>query len=144
MNEHFDVVIVGGGHAGAQAAIALRQAKFEGSIVIISDEPELPYGRPPLSKEYLLGEKSFERILIRPAAYWSEHMVEMKLSSKVSTVDPSFHAVTLRDGSQITYGRLIWAAGGTPRKLACPGETEFLGCLSQEWQDNCARLRECD
>jgi 3-phenylpropionate/trans-cinnamate dioxygenase ferredoxin reductase subunit len=48
-------------------------------------------------------------------------MVEMKLSSKVSTIDPSFHAVTLRDGSQITYGRLIWAAGGTPRKLACPG-----------------------
>ncbi len=67
---HYDVLIVGAGHGGAQAAIALRQNKFAGSIAMIGDEPELPYERPPLSKEYLAGDKAFERILIRPAAFW--------------------------------------------------------------------------
>ncbi|MGJ3625910.1 FAD-dependent oxidoreductase [Sphingomonas sp. MMS24-JH45] len=61
----YDVLIVGGGHAGAQAAIALRQQKFAGSIAIVSSEPELPYERPPLSKEYLSGDKPFERILLQ-------------------------------------------------------------------------------
>jgi 3-phenylpropionate/trans-cinnamate dioxygenase ferredoxin reductase component len=60
-----DVLIVGAGHAGAQTAIGLRNAKFAGSIALISDEPELPYERPPLSKDYLAGEKPFERLLIR-------------------------------------------------------------------------------
>ena len=63
-----DVVIVGAGHGGAQAAIALRQNGFAGSIRVIGREPELPYERPPLSKEYLARDKSFERITIRPAA----------------------------------------------------------------------------
>ena len=62
----YDVLIVGGGHGGAQAAIALRQAKFEGSIAIVGDEAEHPYERPPLSKDYFAGDKAFERILIRP------------------------------------------------------------------------------
>ena len=66
--QHYDVLIVGAGHGGAQAAIALRQQKFEGSIAIVGDEPELPYERPPLSKDYLAGAKEFERLLIRPAA----------------------------------------------------------------------------
>ena len=64
---HFDVLIVGAGHAGAQAAIVLRQLKFEGSVGMIGDEPEPPYERPPLSKEYMAGEKTFDRIMIRPA-----------------------------------------------------------------------------
>ena len=62
----FDVLIVGAGHGGAQAAISLRQLGFSGSIGIVGNEPELPYERPPLSKEYFAGEKSFERIRIRP------------------------------------------------------------------------------
>lgn len=66
---HADVVIVGAGHGGAQAALALRKNKFPGSILMIGEEPELPYERPPLSKDYLAGEKSFERILIRPASF---------------------------------------------------------------------------
>ena len=65
----YDVLIVGGGHGGAQAAIALRQAKFEGSIAIVSAEKEYPYERPPLSKDYLAGEKTFERIMIRPEKF---------------------------------------------------------------------------
>jgi 3-phenylpropionate/trans-cinnamate dioxygenase ferredoxin reductase component len=117
----YDVVIVGAGHGGAQAAIALRQAKFEGSIAVIGDEPELPYERPPLSKEYFSGEKAFERIMIRPAAFWEERKVEMLLGRRVASVDPEGHSVTTEDGATIGYGHLIWAAGGSPRRLGCGG-----------------------
>lgn len=117
----YDVVIVGAGHGGAQAAIALRQNKFEGSIAVIGDEPELPYERPPLSKEYFSGEKTFERILIRPAAFWEEREVAMLLNCRVTSVDPEAHSVTTADGETIGYGQLIWATGGSPRRISCAG-----------------------
>jgi 3-phenylpropionate/trans-cinnamate dioxygenase ferredoxin reductase subunit len=117
----FDVLIVGAGHGGAQAAIALRQRKFAGSIAIVGDEPELPYERPPLSKDYLAGEKAFDRMLIRPAAFWDERDVTMLLGRAVTAVDAAAHRVTLGDGASLEYGVLIWATGGRPRALACPG-----------------------
>lgn len=117
----YDIVIVGAGHGGAQAAIALRQNKFEGSIAMIGDEPELPYERPPLSKEYFSGEKAFERIMIRPAAFWAEREVAMLLGRRVVAVDPQAHSVTTAGGETIGYGQLIWATGGNPRKLPCAG-----------------------
>ena len=117
----FDVVIVGAGHGGAQVAVALRTQKFEGSIAIIGDEPELPYERPPLSKEYFAGEKEFERIQIRPAKYWDEREVTMLLSKRVVSVDPAAHSVTTDGGETITYGKLVWATGGSPRMLPIPG-----------------------
>ena len=116
----YDVVIVGAGHGGAQAAIALRQAKFDGSIAVIGAEPELPYERPPLSKEYLAGDKSFDRILIRPEAFWQERAVEMLLGHEVTSVDPAAHQVTA-NGESIGYRHLIWATGGSPRRLICAG-----------------------
>ncbi|MCC2980918.1 NAD(P)/FAD-dependent oxidoreductase [Sphingomonas sp. IC4-52] len=117
----YDVVIVGAGHGGAQAAIALRQAKFDGTIAVIGAEPELPYERPPLSKEYLAGDKTFDRILIRPAAFWQERGVEMLLGREVTAVDPAAHTVTTADGRAIGYRHLVWATGGSPRRLACAG-----------------------
>jgi 3-phenylpropionate/trans-cinnamate dioxygenase ferredoxin reductase component len=117
---HYDVLIVGAGHGGAQAAIALRQNKFEGSIALLGDEPELPYERPPLSKEYLSGEKAFERLLIRGAAFWEERRVTMLPSRTVTAVDPVAHKVTA-NGETIGYGQLIWATGGKPRRLSCDG-----------------------
>ena len=117
----YDVLIVGAGHGGAQAAIALRQRKFEGSIAMIGEEPELPYERPPLSKDYLAGEKTFERILIRPAAFWEERGVAMLMAKRVVEVDPAAHTVTAEDGETISYGHLIWATGGHPRRLTCTG-----------------------
>jgi 3-phenylpropionate/trans-cinnamate dioxygenase ferredoxin reductase component len=119
--QHFDVLIVGGGHAGAQAAIALRQKDFAGSIAIVGEEAELPYERPPLSKDYLASEKPFERMLLRPATFWEERDVAMLLGRRVTTVDPTGHKVTCADGGSITYGQLIWAAGGHPRRLSCLG-----------------------
>ena len=117
----YDVLIVGAGHGGAQAALALRQQKFAGTIALLGDEPDPPYERPPLSKEYLSGEKTFERILIRPAAFWGERDVELLLGRRVVSVDAQAHMVTLEDGATIGYGTLIWATGGSPRRLSCPG-----------------------
>jgi 3-phenylpropionate/trans-cinnamate dioxygenase ferredoxin reductase subunit len=119
--EQYDVLIVGAGHGGAQAAIALRQGKFEGTIAVIGDEPELPYERPPLSKEYLAGDKSFDRILIRQPAFWKERQVMMLPGRRVVAVDPVAHRVTAADGAGIGYGKLIWATGGHARRLSCDG-----------------------
>ncbi len=117
----YDVVIVGAGHGGAQAAIALRQRKFAGSIAILGEEPEPPYERPPLSKEYLAGERAFDRLMIRPRAFWAERQVTMLPGTKVVGVDAAGHAVWTEDGARIGYGKLIWAAGGHARCLACAG-----------------------
>jgi 3-phenylpropionate/trans-cinnamate dioxygenase ferredoxin reductase component len=117
----YDVLIVGGGHGGAQAAIALRQAKFEGSIGIINAEPEYPYERPPLSKDYFAGDKAFERIMIRPAAFWDERNVDMLLGKRIDSVDAAAYSVTTSDGEVISYGKMIWATGGSPRWLQCDG-----------------------
>ena len=121
MRTTFDVVIVGGGHGGAQAAIALRAAGFDGSIAIIGREPELPYERPPLSKEYLAQEKPFERLHLRPAEYWREKRIELLLGKTVISVDPQAHMIGCLGEEAIRYGKLIWAAGGDPRALPLPG-----------------------
>jgi len=121
VDQAFDTLIVGGGHGGAQAAIALRQKGFEGTIGLVSDEPELPYERPPLSKEYLSGDKAFSRLLIRPESFWIERKVSMLLGRRVTAVDPEAHRVTLMDGATIGYRHLIWATGGAPRRLSCDG-----------------------
>jgi 3-phenylpropionate/trans-cinnamate dioxygenase ferredoxin reductase subunit len=118
----FDVVIVGAGHGGAQAAIALRQAGFEGSIALLGDEPELPYERPPLSKDYLSGEKTFERLLIRPAAFWPERRIDLLPGRRAVAVEPAAHRLRCADGTSLAYRQLVWAAGGVPRRLACPGD----------------------
>jgi 3-phenylpropionate/trans-cinnamate dioxygenase ferredoxin reductase subunit len=117
----YDVLIIGGGHGGAQAAIALRQQGFAGSLAIIGAEPHPPYERPPLSKDYLAGEKLFERLLIRPLAFWEERRVDLLLGEAVTAVDPVAKNVTLTDGRALGYGTLIWAAGGKAKRLSCTG-----------------------
>lgn len=116
-----DVVIVGAGHGGAQAAIALRQNGFTGTVAMIGREPEPPYERPPLSKEYFAREKTFDRLYIRPPAFWEEKDVALTLNVEVTAVDPQARALTLSNGETLTYGSLIWATGGDPRKLPVPG-----------------------
>lgn len=116
-----DVLIVGAGHAGVQAAVALRQKGFEGSVTLLGAELHPPYERPPLSKEYLSGEKDFERMLLRPQSFWEAKGVELKLGVRVVGVEPLAQRVMTADGDWWGYGSLIWAAGGSARRLSCPG-----------------------
>ncbi len=116
-----DIVIVGTGHGGAQAAIALRQHGFAGSILMVGRDSMPPYERPPLSKDYLAGEKPFERLLIRPPQFWAERGIELLLDTNVRALDPAAKALTLSGGDTLSYETLVWAAGGDPRRLSCPG-----------------------
>lgn len=118
---HWDIVIVGTGHAGAQAAISLRQLGFTGSILMLGRDVEPPYERPPLSKDYLAREKSFERLHIRPPQFWAEKAIELRLECTVTAVDASTHLLALAGGDALGYGTLIWATGGDPRTLTCEG-----------------------
>jgi len=116
-----DIVIVGTGHGGAQAAIALRQQGHEGSIMMIGREANPPYERPPLSKEYLAGDKAFERIMIRPEKFWVDKNIELRLGNGVTAIDWMRHEVNLSDGSSVGYRHLIWSGGADPRRLGIPG-----------------------
>jgi 3-phenylpropionate/trans-cinnamate dioxygenase ferredoxin reductase subunit len=134
-----DVVIVGAGHGGAQCAIALRQGGFTGSIALIGREPEPPYERPPLSKEYFAREKSFDRLYIRPPAFWEEKGVHLVLNTEVAAVDPAKKQLSLSDGSTMGYGKLVWATGGDPRRLSCPG-SELAGLHPVRTRADCDQL----
>ena len=118
---HFDVLIVGAGHGGAQVAAALRHARFEGSIGLLGDEPDMPYERPPLSKEYLSGDKPLERLLIHPVHFWGEKRITILTGMRVARVASDDHRVRCEDESEFSYTHLVWATGGAPRRLTGPG-----------------------
>src|SRR6516165_4343974 len=114
-------VIVGASLAGAKAAETLRGQGFDGPVVLIGDETERPYERPPLSKDYLLGKAERETIYVHPAGWYAEHDVELRLGTTVTGVDPAAHEVTLADGSRIGYAKLLLTTGSSPRRLPLPG-----------------------
>ncbi len=118
---HHDVLVVGAGHGGAQLASSLRSLGFAGSVALLGDEAHPPYERPALSKEYLAGDKTFERLLIRPGKFWEERRIALLPNRHVVSVRPDDHAVETADGEVIGYGTLVWAAGGTPRRMSCQG-----------------------
>ncbi|HLN66470.1 MAG TPA: FAD-dependent oxidoreductase [Streptosporangiaceae bacterium] len=99
-------VIVGASLAGAKAAEALREEGFGGPIVLIGDEDERPYERPPLSKDYLLGKAEREAIYVHSPSWYAEHDVDLRLGTTVTGVDPAAREVTLADGSRIGYAKL--------------------------------------
>jgi 3-phenylpropionate/trans-cinnamate dioxygenase ferredoxin reductase component len=115
------IVIVGAGHGGAQAAVVLRQQGYQGPITMIGRENEPPYERPPLSKDYLAREKPFERLYIRPPQFWADKAITLLLGTEVVSVDAAAQTCTLSDGSTRGYDHMIWATGGDPRPLTCPG-----------------------
>ena len=115
------IVIVGAGQAGAQAVDTLRREGFAGRLVLIGDEPELPYQRPPLSKKYLAGELAVDRLPFRHRSFYDEHRVELKLGVRAERLDPRTHRVALAGGEELTYDRLLLCLGAEARRLACPG-----------------------
>jgi 3-phenylpropionate/trans-cinnamate dioxygenase ferredoxin reductase component len=119
MSEH--LVIVGGGQTAAQAIQSLRQQNFPGSITLLSDEPYPPYQRPPLSKKYLAGELTRERLLLRPAAFYAEKGVTLEQNTRVEELDAVGRRLRLRDGRRLAYDRLLLATGSRVRTLDVPG-----------------------
>jgi 3-phenylpropionate/trans-cinnamate dioxygenase ferredoxin reductase component len=114
-------VIVGASLAGAKAAETLREEGFSGPVMLIGEESERPYERPPLSKDYLLSKADRESIYVHPAGWYAEHDVELRLGTTVTGVDPAVHEVTLADGSRVGYAKLLLTTGSSPRRLPVPG-----------------------
>jgi len=117
------ILIIGGGQAGAQAIDTLRREGFGGRLVLIGDEAELPYQRPPLSKKYLSGEMTADRLLFRHRAFYDEHRVELKLGIQAVRLDAAARQVELADGEKLSYDRLLLCLGAGSRQLTCPGAT---------------------
>ena len=115
------VVIVGAGQAGFQVADSLRQSGYDGPITLVGEEPHPPYQRPPLSKAYLLGDSEAERLKFRADDFYEKHAIDLRLSTRVTAIDPAEKTVTLSDSEILTYDFLVLATGARVRKIPVPG-----------------------
>jgi 3-phenylpropionate/trans-cinnamate dioxygenase ferredoxin reductase subunit len=115
------ILILGGGQAGAQAIDTLRREGYQGRLILVSEEPELPYQRPPLSKKYLAGEMTVDRLLFRHQSFYDEHRVELKLGIRATRLDAGARSVVLSNGEHLSYDRLLLCLGAASRQLTCPG-----------------------
>ena len=114
-------VIAGASLAGAKAAETLRDEGFDGRVVLVGTEQERPYERPPLSKEYLRGEAGRDKVYVHDEGYYAEHDIDVRLGRTVTRIDTPAKHVTLDDGEQVPYDRLLIATGSEPRRLSIPG-----------------------
>ena len=123
------VVLVGGGHAAAAFVNSARRAGYEGPLILISDEPVLPYHRPPLSKKYLAEGLPVEQILIRAAAWYEEQKVTLRLGTRVTDIDRAARRVALADGGHVDYSQLVLLTGARPRRLPADIGGDLQGVL---------------
>jgi 3-phenylpropionate/trans-cinnamate dioxygenase ferredoxin reductase subunit len=114
-------VIVGASLAGGTAAITLRKEGFDGDILLIGAEPTLPYERPGLSKQYLRGAMTAEKLLVRPGAFYEEQRIDLLLGARATRVDPAAHTVDLDTGRSVRYDKLLIATGVKNRRPPIPG-----------------------
>jgi 3-phenylpropionate/trans-cinnamate dioxygenase ferredoxin reductase component len=121
MNTKPSFIIVGGGLAGALAAQTLREEGFDGSITLLGQEPNAPYERPPLSKDYLQGKAERDSIFVHAEPWYAEHGVDLSLGSVVTSLDPATRTVTTDTGAQLHFDKLLLATGSKPRRLEVPG-----------------------
>ena len=122
-HSQFDIVVVGAGQAGGELVVAARQGGFEGTILLIGEEPFLPYQRPPLSKAYLLGELSKEALLLKAPALFEKLRVEVRLQARVNQIDRVGRTLRLSSGETVRYGKLAVCTGGRVRRLNVDGST---------------------
>ncbi|MCZ7893378.1 FAD-dependent oxidoreductase [Agrobacterium salinitolerans] len=136
------LVIVGAGQAAFALASKLRALKDERPITIIGSEDAYPYQRPPLSKKYLLGEMSFDRLMFRPEEWYAENNVDMRLSTLVEEIDRSAKTLRMQDGGTLSYDRLVLATGAAPRLLPASIGGDLEGVLTVRDKRDADRLME--
>jgi 3-phenylpropionate/trans-cinnamate dioxygenase ferredoxin reductase subunit len=134
------IVIVGAGLAGAKAAETLRQEGYEGRLVLIGDEPERPYERPPLSKDYLRGDAARDSVHVHEASFYDERAIELRTGTPVTGIDIGGRSVALGGRETLSWDRLLLALGAEPRRLAVPG-ADLEGVLYLRDLADCDRLR---
>lgn len=135
-----DYLIIGGGFAGAMAAEAIRARGAGGRVVIVTEDHERPYHRPPLSKEYLRGDQERKDVFVHPPEWHNEQGVELMTTARATGLDPQAHTVTLDDGRTLLYKKVLLATGGTPKHLDIPG-AELDGVRYLRWLDDAEALR---
>jgi len=134
-------VVVGGGLAGAGAALELRRLGFDGELTLIAAESHLPYNRPPLSKGFLRGEEQFEDTLVAPRAEYDQNNIDLVLGTKVVEIDVQQSKVRLDDGRELPYGQLLVATGGRKRRLNFEG-SDLDGVFDLRSVEDSERIRE--
>jgi 3-phenylpropionate/trans-cinnamate dioxygenase ferredoxin reductase subunit len=123
-------IIVGASLAGAKAAEELRERGFDGRVVLIGNEPERPYERPPLTKDYLRGESERDKAYVHEADFYARHEIELLTDTTATAIDLGTSRITLHDGRELSYDRLLLATGAEPRRIPIPGaELEGVHCL---------------
>jgi len=133
-------VIAGASLAGAKAAETLREEGFSGSVVLIGDEQQRPYERPPLSKGFLLGKDDKSSVYVHEAGWYAEHDVDLRLGVAVRSIDRSARQLALADGSSVSYDKLLIATGASPRRIRVPG-ADLEGVLYLRTVEDSERLR---
>jgi len=133
-------VIVGASLAGAKAAEALRTGGFVGRVVLLGEEVERPYERPPLSKDYLQGKSEKEDIYVHPDGWYAAHDIELRLNDRVAAIDRVAHQVIAQDGEPVGYDKLLMATGSSPRRLRVPG-SELNGVLYLRDLQDCKTIK---
>ncbi len=134
-------VIVGASLAGAKAAEELRERGFDGRLVLVGAEPERPYIRPPLTKDYLRGESEREKGYVHAGDFYASHEIELLTGTVVSKVEPAESRITLGDGRELRYDKLLLSTGAEPRRMTVPG-TELDGVHYLRTLADCDALRE--
>ena len=115
------IIILGAGHAGGQAAASLRQEGCREEILMLGEEPHIPYQRPPLSKQYLAGEQGLERVHLRPRKFYEERGIQLRTGARAEAIDRDAQALALSGGEALPYSKLLLATGSRPRRLMVPG-----------------------
>ena len=134
-------VIAGASLAGAKAAEELRERGFDGRLVLVGEDPERPYIRPPLTKDYLRGESEREKAYVHAGDFYASHEIELLAGTVVSAVDPAQSRLTLGDGRELRYDKLLLSTGAEPRRMAVPG-AELDGIHYLRTLADCDALRE--
>ncbi len=134
-------LIVGASLAGAKAAAELRERGFDGRVVFVGTEPERPYERPPLTKDYLRGESEREKVYVHQQGFYEEHQIELLMGTTATAIDPGASRVTLDDARELAYDRLLLTTGAAPRRISVPG-ADLDGVYYLRTLADCDVLRE--